>query len=95
VFRVIALWVVPGVAVLLYAISRATAMPAARGVPVSVRFAAARDLVARAEPLPGSARPSAHPMAALRHSHARTQPRSRVAYCDGRMALAERRSRRS
>jgi hypothetical protein len=75
-----ALWVILAIAAACFALSWLTAAPAARGVPVSVRLAEARRIVA--------ATPDRHgppPHRPARPAGDRSGPRSQVARCATRV----------
>jgi hypothetical protein len=73
-----------------YALSRATAAPAARRVSISERFAQARLITAES----AGRRPGEQPLHGTRGEPRRHQPRSYVAHCNSGAALGLRHSRR-
>jgi hypothetical protein len=93
---VVALLVLVAVLGFGYAVSRATAMPAARGVTVSTRMEEARRLVARTgQESSFGRRPCEQPLDGSRGQARRHQPRSYVAHCNSGAALGLRHSGRS
>jgi hypothetical protein len=90
----VAVWVLcaAGAALALaYLLSRCTAAPAARGVPVAVRFAEAGRIAAQDG---AGRRPCEHPLRRPGPEVRRHQPRSYVAHCSSGAALGLRHSRR-
>jgi hypothetical protein len=96
VIRMDVVWMILVIAAFAYGLNRVSSAPAARGVSVSDRLAEARRIAEHRDAPPSAGRrPREHPLHSARGDARRNQPRSRVAYCDGRSALRLRHTRRA